>query len=105
MLTETSCTGIYIDPEAPNIMILLFADDIALRSDTVGRLKKWSMSLEHIRKSGRWNWANLSKSKILVFRRGEKLRADENFFYLGKEIKIVSEYKYLRVIFSTKLNW
>ena len=55
--------------------------------------EKWQMKL------------NLSKSKILVFRRGGKLRADEKFFYLGKEIEIVSEYKYLGIIFSTKLNW
>ena len=104
MLTEAGCTGIYIDPEAPNIMILLFADDIALCSDTVGRLQKMINILGTY--TEKWQMKlNLSKSKILVFRRGGKLRADEKFFYLGKEIEIVSEYKYLGIIFSAKLNW
>ena len=89
MLTEAGCTGIYIDPEAPKIMILLFADDIALCSDTVGRLQKMINVLGTY--TEKWQMKlNLSKSKILVFRRGRKLRADEKFFYLGKEIEIVS---------------
>ena len=33
MLNEEQCIGVYFNEDAPNIILLLFADDIAMCSD------------------------------------------------------------------------
>ena len=40
MLDELGCHGIYVNEDAKNIMILLYADDMALIPDTIGRLQR-----------------------------------------------------------------
>ena len=40
MLRQAGCHGIFIDESAPNVLILMFADDVAMCADTTGRLKK-----------------------------------------------------------------
>ena len=89
MLNDAGCTGIFIDDQAPNIMALLFADDIALVNDTVGRLKELIKILEKYTQ----NWGmkvNLEKTKIIIFRRGGALKSIEKFWFLDKEIEIVN---------------
>ena len=104
MLHEAGCNGIYINEQAPNIMILLFADDIAICGDTVGRLKEMIKTLENYTK--RWGIkVNMDKTKIIVFRRGGQLRGNESFSFMKEKIEIVNEYKYLGVYFTTKLKW
>ena len=39
MLSEEGCIGVYINEDALNIILLLFADDIAMGSDMPGRLQ------------------------------------------------------------------
>ena len=41
MMKDKGCKGVYINEEVtlPNLMIILYADDIAEGSDTVGRLQ------------------------------------------------------------------
>ena len=46
MLDELGCHGIYVDEDAKNIMILLYADDMALIADTIGRLQRMIDVLE-----------------------------------------------------------
>ena len=46
MLDELGCHGIYVDEDAKNIMILLYADDMALIADTIRRLQKMIDVLE-----------------------------------------------------------
>ena len=38
MLDELGCHGIYVNEDAKNIMILLYADDMALIADIIGRI-------------------------------------------------------------------
>ena len=38
MLDLADCKGVYVDEIAPNIMDLLYADDVALCSDSIGRM-------------------------------------------------------------------
>ena len=84
-------------------MIILYADDIAEGSDTVGRLQFMiNVLVEYCRM---WSLiVNLCKTKIVVFRRG-KLKRSEKWYFNGKKIDVVSSYKYLGIIFSTKLKW
>ena len=104
MLDELGCHGIHVKEDAKNIMILLYADDMALIADTIGRLQRMIDVLESY--CCKWNMlVNLIKTKIMVFRRGGVLRKNEQWFYKGEKIEVVSRYKYLGIFFSTKLKW
>ena len=46
LLHNSGCTGIYIDEKAPNVMVLLFADDVAFCADSVYRLQVMIRILE-----------------------------------------------------------
>ena len=48
---------------------------------------------------------NINKTKIIVFRNGGPLRKCEKWFLYGKQIKVVSFYRYLGMIFTPKLIW
>ena len=48
---------------------------------------------------------NLTKTKIIVFRNGGKLSSKEKFLYNGKTIDIVTHYKYLGIVFNSRLTW
>ena len=104
MLDELGCHGIYVNEDAKNIMILLYADDMALIADTVVRLQRMIDVLESY--CCKWNMlVNLIKTTIMVFRRGGVLRKNEQWFYKGEKIEVVSRYKYLGIFFSAKLKW
>ena len=104
MLHQAGCTGIYINEQAPNIMILLFADDVALCGDSIGRLNEMIKTLENY--TEKWGMkVNMDKTKIIVFRRGGKLKKNETFSFMKHKIDIVNEYKYLGIFFTTKLKW
>ena len=94
MLSEEECIRVYVNEDAPNIILLLFADDIAMCSDMPGRLQhmlnvlkmfcdKWGLKL------------NLLKTKILVFRRGGIVKRNEKWFYGGK--KKINVKKYINI--------
>ena len=87
MLDELGCHGIYVNEDAKNIMILLYADDMALIADTVGRLQRMIDVLESY--CCKWNMlVNLIKTKIMVFRRKGVLRKNEQWFYKGEKLKL-----------------
>ena len=80
MFEENDCKGVYINESTPNISCLLFADDLVTCADTVGRLqhmidvvalfcKKWDLEV------------NLSKTKVMVFRKGGPLRINEKWWF------------------------
>jgi hypothetical protein len=50
---------------------------------------------------------SLNKTKIVVhvFRRGGILKTSEKWYYRGKPVTVVSEYKYLGSIFTPFLRW
>ena len=62
MLDELGCHGIYVNEDAKNIIILLYADDMALIADTIGRLQRMIDVLESY--CCKWNMlVNLIKTK------------------------------------------
>ena len=106
MLKIAGCKGIYIDEIAENAMALLFADDVVMCSETVGRLREMIKVLEDFSK--KWELKiNLKKekTKIMVFRRGGKIKKDEVFCYENKRIEIVNSYKNLGILFTPCLKW
>ena len=104
MLKANGCQGIYLDERTQNVMILLYADDMAMCSDTVGRIQKMIDVLGQFCEK----WAmivNLTKTKIVVFRRGGCLKQNEKWYYNGGKIEVVSSYKYLGIFFTSTLKW
>ena len=84
--------------------MLMYADDICIVNDTVGRIQnqlnvlstfccKYGLSV------------NLAKTKVVVFRNGGSLRGNERFYFNNVELECVGSYKYLGIIFTSKLCW
>ena len=86
------------------IFILLLADDIVLLSETVVGLQTQLNSLCRAAKSLQLK-VNLSKSNIIVFRKGGYLSMHEKWLYDGNAMPVVNIYKYLGIYFSTKLSF
>ena len=83
--------------------ILLFADDIVLIADSVFELQnKLDILYEVAVKLGLV--VNMDKSKVVVFRKGGHLAGHDRWHIGNTILEVVSEYSYLGLIFSTKLN-
>ena len=48
---------------------------------------------------------NLSKTKVMVFRKGGYLSARERWFFGTERLEVVNTYRYLGLTFSTRLNF
>jgi len=86
------------------IKALLYADDIVLVSDSVTGLQ---LNINHFaRYCERWSLrVNLSKSKVMVFRRGGRISRLERWKYEGEVLETVNEYRFLGVTLSSKLSF
>jgi hypothetical protein len=86
------------------IFILLLADDIVLMSETIVGLQAQLNSLCRAASSLQLK-VNMSKSNIIVFRKGGYLGIRERWVYNGIVMPVVNVYKYLGIYFSTKLSF
>ena len=95
--------GIQLLPGLMELLILLFADDIALLSLTpIGlqhqlNILKTCCDRLHLT-------VNENKSKIMIFRKGGRLNRHEKWTFGGRALEIVNEYCYLGFVFTTKLS-
>jgi len=104
MSVSRECKGIYISESHPNITMLLYADDLILLGDHVGRLQILLNLLSEF--CSKWGLkVNFDKTKVMVYRNGGIIRKGEKFYFNGKLIENVSYYKYLGLIMSTRLSW
>ena len=86
------------------LFILLFADDVILLSEAVVGLQTQLNSL--CQAASKLNLkVNMNKSDIMVFRKGGYLAAREKWFYGNSEMKVVNSYKYLGIVFTTRLSF
>lgn len=96
--------GIQMVPDLLELFILLFADDIVLLSDTVVGLQNQLNILAH--KANDMDLeVNLEKSNIIIFRNGGYISQNEKWFFNGVKMKIVSSYKYLGLVFTTRMTF
>ena len=79
--------------------MLLYADDIVIFSDTAEDLQRsLDLLLEYC---NRWKLKiNVSKTKIMVFRKGSILPRNLIFYYDGTQVEIVKQFKYLGLVFT-----
>ena len=89
-------------PGAVEIFLLLFAEDMILFSDTVVGLQNQLNSLKQ--ETDRLQLTiNLDKTNM-VFRKGGHLSQNEIWWHGNTEVKVTNNYKYLGMIFTTKLS-
>ena len=102
MCKQLNCPSVFVDENFPDFHLLMYTDYICIVNDSVGRLQnqlnvlstfclKYGLSV------------NLSKTKVVVFRNGGRLRQNERFYFNGADLEHVSHYKYLGVLFSSRL--
>ena len=64
LVEENNCQGIYVDEHNPNVTMLLYADDLVLLGDQIGRVKK----LLNVLSEFCYKWGlqvNMSKTKSI----------------------------------------
>lgn len=104
LVEECNCQGMYIDENHPNVNMLLYADDLVIVGDHVGRVQKVLNVLAEF--CVRWGLkVNMAKTKAMIFRNGGIINKNEVFYYKGTKLENVTYYKYLGVIISTRLSW
>ena len=96
--------GIFVTTDINDVLTLMFADDVSCFADSVAGLKRLLNELEIFCKSVGL-YINFYKTKIIVFRNGGPLRMTEKWLFGGREIEVVSFYKYLGMFFTPKLVW
>ena len=102
-LQNSNCRGISL-ASAVGIFLLMYADDIALIADTLVEFQRKLKALESF--CQKWGMeVNLAKTKVIVFRNGGKLSSKQMFLYNGKTIDTVTHFKYLVIVFNSRLTW
>ena len=82
------------------LFLLLYADDRTLFSDSTDGLQEGFNILSEY--CDRWKLkVNLSKTKVMIFRKCGRLSKDLGFRYKGMEIAIVHQFSYLGVVFTS----
>ena len=80
MCFQSNCPSIYVDNNFPDFQMLMYADDVCIVNDTVGRIQnqlnvlstfccKYGLSV------------NLAITKVVVFRNGGSLRGNERIYF------------------------
>jgi len=103
-VTKNGKHGFQFLPGLQEIFLLLFADDICLISTTPAGLQNQINNLEKA-SDALGLVVNLSKTKVMVFRKGGHLAKSEKWFYKGQALEIVNSYKYLGFMLTTKLSF
>ena len=90
--------------DGTSVHALLYADDLVLISQSPVGLQRMLNRLEKY--CSEWDLeVNMDKSKVLVFKKGNKLAKSEKWYFLRKKLEVVSEYKYLGVLFKSNGGW
>ena len=95
--------GIQFLPGLLELYVLLFADDLSLLSFTPAGLRNQLQCLQTCCARLKLS-VNIEKTKIIVFRKGGFLGANEAWYFEGKRLDVVNIYKYLGYNFSTMLS-
>ena len=95
--------GIQLQPGLIELILLLFADDLALLSSTAMGLQNQLNHLNLMCKEHSLS-INTERSKVMVFRKGGFLGKNEKWFLKGNEVEVVNSYNYLGYTFTTKFS-
>ena len=103
-LINSTTKGIDIFSDPIGVLLLMYADDLALVSDNVIDLQRKIDCLEKY--CNKWGLTvNMSKTKVVVFKNGGFVKESEKWYFGGEKVQVVADYNYLGVIFGSSLNW
>jgi len=92
-----------IDIDGRRVNVLMYADRIAILSESIDDLQDMINQLEKY--CTKWDIVvDMDRSCIMVFRRGGRLALTEKWFITGKEIKTTSTAEFLDFLLTTTLN-
>ena len=89
-----------IDVDMFKIFVLLYTDEIVIFVNTQEQLQNsLDLLLEYCNK---WKLTiNVSKTKVMVFRKGGVLSRNLVFYFNGVVLEIMKEFKYLGIVFTS----
>ena len=97
-LKNNNCHGVRLTNS--QLPLLLFADDVLLFGNSPENLQKSLHALQSY--CNTWNLSvNLSKTKIMIFKRKNVKVSHTTFMYNGLPVEVVDEYKYLGLVFTS----
>ena len=102
-INNSDLKGIQLFPDLVQVLILLFADDVSLISDTVVGLQRLLNKLHSFCLSSGLI-VNTSKTKILVCKKGGNLSSKEKWFYGSHRLEVVKKFSYVGLLFSQKIS-
>ena len=86
------------------VHILLYADDMVIVAATKETLQmKIDVAAQFLRQRGLS--INISKSKVMVFKRSGRISKFDSFTWSGQKIEVVKSYTYLGVLFNSSGNF
>ena len=104
LLRENCRNGIFITQDVPEVLCLLFADDVACCAESAASLQRQLDTIDQFcRLTGMQ--LNLEKTKIIVFRNVGFLQFYEHWTYRNEPVETVPYYKYLGLLFTPRLKW
>jgi len=99
---ENGKHGVQLKPDVTQLFMLMFADDVALISDTAIGLQNQLYTLCHVGRTLGLT-VNTNKTRVVVFRLGGHLANHEKWYIDGQKVEVVNQYKYLGLVMSTKI--
>ena len=102
-IAQNGMYGVQLTPDVVQILVMLFADDVLFASYCVAGLQRQIDILKHFADNFSVT-VNMSKTKIIVFRKGSFLAANEVWRYGDEETGVANSYKYLGLYFTTILS-
>ena len=94
ILLRQSCDSGIITEDIPDIICLMFTEDIANCAETVIKLQQQLNIIETFCNDTGME-VNLNKTEIIVFINGGNLRNSEKWYFGGTPVNVVSKYKYM----------
>ncbi len=102
-LIEQNCNYLDFDNDLLNaylrILVLMYADDTVLLCDSELNMTQTLTSLHTYCSEWKLN-VNCSKTKIVIFSRGQVQTSNFNFNLGGEKIDVVNDYEYLGILFN-----
>ena len=103
LLMENNVRGIHLYPDFMEVLLLMFADDIACISDTISGLQK-QLNILSIYCATYKLQVNIDKTKVLIFKKGGQLSRREKWYYNGHILETVNGFSYVGVHFTSNLS-
>ena len=103
ILCQSDIRGIQLHPDTIQLLLLMFADDLALLSDTVNGLQKQLNMLSDFCDTYKLT-VNEQKSKIIVFKKGGKLARKENWTYKNNKLEVVNKFSYVGLTYTRQMS-